>query len=161
MKERACTTKLIADFPPTRYLDLPQKTYTQYTLGQKPTFYPEILVILIFQKCEFCEKWDFRIVNFVKKKKKWYFRIVNFVKIEILEMWILWKMRFQKGEFCKNWDFQYVNFWIFAPELRPKNKCSKKNTWKISRLLTIEQIWPSRTCSPLWGQWGWSVKSSH
>jgi len=25
------------------------------TLGQKPTFYPEIPLILIFQKCEFCE----------------------------------------------------------------------------------------------------------
>ena len=33
---------------------------------QKPTFYPGIAVILIFQKCEFCEKWDFRIVNFVQ-----------------------------------------------------------------------------------------------
>ena len=26
------------------------------TLGQKPTFYPEIPLFLIFQKCEFCEK---------------------------------------------------------------------------------------------------------
>ena len=56
-------------------------------------------------KCEFCENWDFRIVNFVKN--------------ETSEMWILWKMRFQKGEFCKNWDFQCVNFWIkcgFLPQ---------------------------------------------
>ena len=36
------------------------------TLGQKPTFHPEIPLILIFQKCEFCEKSDFRNVNFVK-----------------------------------------------------------------------------------------------
>ena len=35
---------------------------------------------LMFEKCEFCEKW--------------YFKIVNFVKNEILKMWILWKMRF-------------------------------------------------------------------
>ena len=26
------------------------------TMGQKPTFYPEIPLILRFQKCEFCEK---------------------------------------------------------------------------------------------------------
>ena len=56
------------------------------TLGQKPTFYSEIPLILIvfkiwilwrlrFQKCEFCENWDFKIVNFVKK--------------EIAERWIL------------------------------------------------------------------------
>ena len=47
-----------------------------------------------FQKCEFCEKWDFRNVNLVK--------------IEISEMWILWKLRFQKGEFLDK-------MWIFAP----------------------------------------------
>ena len=39
----------------------------------------------------------------------WYFKNVNFVKIEISEMWILWKMRFQKCEFCENWDFRNVN----------------------------------------------------
>ena len=62
----------------------------------------------MFQKCEFCQNWDFRNVNFSKN--------------EILEMWILWKMRFQKCEFCKNWDFRNVNLvkiwilemWIFA-----------------------------------------------
>ena len=57
-----------------------------------------ILWKMIFLKCEFCEKWDFRNVNFVK--------------IEISELWILWKMIFQNGEFCKNWDFQCLNFWI-------------------------------------------------
>ena len=51
-----------------------------FTLGQKSTFYPEITKNLMFEKCEFCEKWDFRIVNFVKN--------------ETLEMWILWKLRF-------------------------------------------------------------------
>ena len=46
-----------------------------HTLGQKPSFYPEIPLILIFQKCEFWENW--------------YFRNVNFVKNEISKMWIL------------------------------------------------------------------------
>ena len=58
----------------------------RYMFGQKPTFYPEIPLILIVLKCEFCEIWDFRNVNFVK--------------IGISELWILWKLRFQKGEFC-------------------------------------------------------------
>ena len=31
------------------------------TLGQNPNFYPEIPLILRFQKCEFCEKWDFTL----------------------------------------------------------------------------------------------------
>ena len=48
-----------------------------YTLGQKPTFYPEITKNLMFEKCEFCEKWDFQIVNFVQK---WGLEIVNFGK---------------------------------------------------------------------------------
>ena len=41
----------------------------------------------MLEKCEFCEKWDFENVNFVK--------------IEILKMWILWKLRFWKCEFCE------------------------------------------------------------
>ena len=49
-----------------------------------------------FQKCEFCEKCDFEIVNFVKNK--------------FLKVWILWKLRFQKCEFCEKWDFESVNF---------------------------------------------------
>ena len=56
-----------------------------------------ILWKLWFRKCEFCEKWDF--IN------------VNFVKIEILEMRILWKLRFQKCEFCEKWGFRNVNLW--------------------------------------------------
>ena len=58
----------------------PVHKLTVATLGQKPTFYPEIPLILIFQKCEFCEKW--------------YSRSVTFVKNEITERWILWKIRF-------------------------------------------------------------------
>ena len=38
------------------------------TLGQNPTFYPEIPKTLVFEKCEFCEKRDFEIVNFVKMR---------------------------------------------------------------------------------------------
>ena len=33
-----------------------EKISMLYTLGQKPTFYPEITKNLIFEKCEFCEK---------------------------------------------------------------------------------------------------------
>ena len=40
--------------------------YDLYTLGQKPPFYPEITKNLIFEKCEFCVKRCFEIVNFVK-----------------------------------------------------------------------------------------------
>ena len=37
------------------------------TLGQKnPTFYSEITKNLMLEKCDFCGKWDFEIVNFVK-----------------------------------------------------------------------------------------------
>ena len=68
-------------------------------------------------KCEFCEKWDFENVNFVKIRfwkcefwqkwdfenlnfgKKWDFESVNFGKNEILKMWISWKVRFSKCEF--------------------------------------------------------------
>ena len=35
---------------------------------------------------------------------------MNFVKNEILNAWILWKMRFWKCEFCEKWDFKIVNF---------------------------------------------------
>ena len=49
------------------------------TLRQKPTFYPEITKILMFEKCEFCEKWDFEIV-----------------RSEIFKMWIFWKIE----DFC-------------------------------------------------------------
>ena len=50
-----------------------------------------------FGKCEFCEKWDFENVNFVKN--------------EISKMWISWKIRFSKCEFREKWGFQNVNFW--------------------------------------------------
>ena len=56
-------------------------------------------------KCEFCQSWDFKNVNFVK--------------YEIFKMWILSKMRLWK------WDFQSVNF---CPSVRlPKKShfCAK------------------------------------
>ena len=38
-------------------------------LGQKPTtFYPEIIKNSMFEKCEFCHIWYFKIVNFVKNE---------------------------------------------------------------------------------------------
>ena len=77
-----------------------------------------ILFQIRFQNCEFCEKWDFRSVNFVKNviSEMWILW-----KIEISEMWILWKSRFQKCKFCekctlkmwilwKKWGFEIVNF---------------------------------------------------
>ena len=63
-----------------------------FTLGHKPTFCPE----LMFLKYEFCEKWDFENVNFVKNRlwncefcEIWDFYNVNFVNNEILKMWII------------------------------------------------------------------------
>ena len=79
---------------------------------------------LRFQKCEFCGKWDFKNVNFVKN--------------EILERWILRKLRLQKGEFCKTWDFQYVHYWIncgFLPQ------CDRKQTMKCTCLRDL--VWQS------------------
>ena len=49
-----------------------------------------------FEKCEFCQKWDFKNVNFVRN--------------ETLKMWVLTKMRFQNCEFCQKWEFEIVNF---------------------------------------------------
>ena len=42
----------------------------------------------------------------------WHFNNVNFVKNEILELWVLWKLRCKKCEFCEKWDFRNVNFVI-------------------------------------------------
>ena len=70
--------------------------YTHW--GKKTTFYTEITNNFMFEKCEFCEKWDFQNMNFVKNRT--------------LKMWILWKIRFSKCEFCEILDFQNVNFWI-------------------------------------------------
>ena len=47
---------------------------------------------------EFCEKWEFEIVNFLK--------------YVTLKMWILSKMRLWKCEFCKIWYLQNVTFWM-------------------------------------------------
>ena len=79
------------------------RSVSQYEVLQKPTFYPEITKNLMFEKCEFCEKWVFENVNFVNFVKKWDFEIVNFVKIEILKLWILWKLRFWNCGFCQKW----------------------------------------------------------
>ena len=69
-------------------------SYASYdhTLGQKHAFYPKIPKNLILEKCEFCEKWDFENVNFVKN--------------QIFKMWILSKWNISK---C---DFFNVIFWI-------------------------------------------------
>ena len=62
-----------------------------FTLGQNPTFYPEITKKLMFEN-----------VHFVKNE--------IFVKNDFLKMWILWKMRFWKCALCEKWDCQNVNF---------------------------------------------------
>ena len=49
-------------------LGIEEKASSQCTLGQKATFYPEINKNLMFEKCEFCEKYDFENVNFVKNE---------------------------------------------------------------------------------------------
>ena len=60
------------------------------TLGQKPTFYPENYQELDVWKCEFCEKWGFKIVNYVKND---IFKNVNFVKSEFSKCDFLDKLR--------------------------------------------------------------------
>ena len=66
------------------------------TLRQKPTFCPEIPLILIFQKCEYCAKMRFQKCEFCEN---WDFRNVNFVKNVILERCILQKLVFSICEF--------------------------------------------------------------
>ena len=111
--------------------------YTSHT-GAKPHFLSRnsldfdsskmwILWKMIFQKCEFCEKW--------------YFRNVNFVKNELSKMWILWNWDLRNVNLVKNWDFQFVNFWIkygFLPQRAANTvmwKLELRNTvwhWKLS-----------------------------
>ena len=112
--------KKISDLPwKIHYYRVTQQNSKAHTLGQNPTFYPKnprnfiwkmwmlwkmrflkmwILWTMRHWNCEFCEKWDFENVNFVKN--------------EILKLWILWKMRFWNCEFCEIWDFEIVNFVI-------------------------------------------------
>ena len=52
----------------TIYLENKSAKTTLSTLGQKLTFYPEVTKNFMFEKCEFCEKWDFENVNFVKSE---------------------------------------------------------------------------------------------
>ena len=72
-----------------------------------------ILWKMRFWNCEFCEKWDFEIMNFVKK---WDFGIVNFVKNEILLKLRFWncefceKMRLWNCEFCEKWGLSKCEF---------------------------------------------------
>ena len=63
--------------------------------GAKNTgFFPEITKNSMFEKREFCEKWDFENVNFWEKYdfeivifvKKWGVEDVNFVKNEDFKM---------------------------------------------------------------------------
>ena len=49
---------------------------------------------IAFQKCEFCQIWDFRYVNFEEN--------------DILKMWLLWKLSFSKCDFSDE-------IGIFAP----------------------------------------------
>ena len=72
---------------------------TKTTLGQKPTFYPEIP--------GFHRILCLKNVNLVKNEtlKMW---ILS--KNEIFKLWILLKMRFWKCEFCHKWDVQNMNF---------------------------------------------------
>ena len=82
----------------------------------------------MLEKCEFCEKWGFENMNFVKNEisEMWILskrgiENVNFVKNEILKMWILSKMIFSKCEFLDTLR-------IFAPVWRNslgKNRCVK------------------------------------
>ena len=54
-----------------------------FTQAQKSTFYPEINKNLMFEKCEFCEKSDYKNVNFVKNET---LKNVNYVKNETLKL---------------------------------------------------------------------------
>ena len=59
-----------------------------------------------FQKYKFCEKCDFINVNFVKIEIS---EVWILWKMSFLKLWILWKLRFQTCEFCENWGFRKVN----------------------------------------------------
>ena len=66
--------------------------------------------------CEFFEKWDSQIVNFLKN--------------ETLKLWIVWNMRLWNCDFCEKWDFENVNF--------VKNETFKK--WFLNRELYLGPI---------------------
>ena len=75
----------------------------------------------MFEMCEFCQKWDFENVNFVKN--------------DALKMWILTKMGFWNCEFCEKWDVQKV---IFFDKLRIfASVCARVKLlrWDASRVL--------------------------
>ena len=74
-------------------------------------------------KCEFCQKW--------------YSKNVNFENNEILKMWILSKLRIAKCEFCENHQLQNMNFWL-NPDFCPSvlTKLNHKSLPKGSELWT-------------------------
>ena len=104
-----------------------------------------------FQKCEFCEKCNFRNVNFKKN--------------EISERWILRKMRFQKGEFCKNWNFLYVNFWmkcgfLLQCDFGTKLTCPilKQNSCKIRQSKNRSKVEMDRqSCTKIFLKKSWEL----
>ena len=61
------------------------KEQSELHTGAETHFLSRNSLDLMFQKCEFCEKWDYRNVNFVKNEilERWIF-----VKIGIFNMWI-------------------------------------------------------------------------
>ena len=60
----------------------------------------EFLWKIRFWNCEFCEKWDFEKVIFLKN--------VNFLKMRFSKCEFLWKMRLWNCEFGQKWYFQNV-----------------------------------------------------
>ena len=79
-------------------------------------------------KCEFCGKWDFENVNFVKN--------------EIFEMgFFVTNGNFENVDFCQKWDFGNVNFinnWNFRNVNLPKNESLKM--WILSKV-EIFKMW--------------------
>ena len=57
--------------------------------------------------CEFWEKWDFEIVNFVESE---IFKREFLDKMMIIAPKITKNLMFEKCEFCEKWDFENVNF---------------------------------------------------
>ena len=100
----------------------------------------------MFEKCEFCVKWDFENVNLVKN--------------EILKMWILPKMRFWKCEFSKNRDFQSVNFWTKCTFLPLCVVSLSFFSWRLFLNVYFEGFnlkfqwhWPSLRLKRWWWRW--------
>ena len=93
-----------------------------------------------FQKCEFCEKWDFENVNFVK--------------IKILKLWILWKLRFSKCDFWTKCGFspQSVEPWF---KIRLLGHSGLLAVFALKRKRIFEQMWNSATAGVI--DWLWRL----